>query len=131
MQNISKRTILWIVPIAIIAVFWYFYGPQEEITDNAYITFIKESPINESNVSYEAAFASVCTESNWVYFKTQKNANVVEFKGVCQVGDNEQDINLQFVVEDDQTGYETGVMLLDGAQQTEEKRDEFLITIAS
>jgi len=131
MQNISKRTILWIVPIAIIAIFWYFYGPQEEITDNAYITYIKESPINESDVSYEAAFSSVCTESKWVYFKTQKNANVVEFKGVCQVEEKNQDINLQFVVEDDQTGYETGVMLLDGEQQTEEKRDELLKMTAS
>lgn len=131
MQNVSKRTILWIVPIVIIAIFWYFYGPQEEITDNEFITYIKESPINETDVSLDNALASVCTDSKWVYFKTQKNHNVVEFKGTCEVDNQKSDVNLQFVVEDDQSSYEKGVLLLDGKQQTEEQRDEMLKFIAS
>ncbi|QCR32265.1 glucosamine 6-phosphate synthetase [Lysinibacillus sp. SGAir0095] len=131
MQNVSKRTILWIVPIAIIAIFWYFYGPQEEITDNEYITYIKESPYNESDVSFDQAFANNCTESKWVYFKTQKNHNVVEFKGTCEVENKKSDINLQFVVEENQNGYDIGVLLLNGKQQTEEQRDKTLNTIAS
>lgn len=131
MQNVSKRTILWIVPIAIIAIFWYFYGPQEEITDNEYITYIKESPINDSALSLEDAFASACSDKNWVYFKTQKNHNVVEFKGKCEVDNQESDVNLQFVVEDNQKGYDIGVLLLNGKQQTDEQRDGFLKLIAS
>ena len=131
MQNLSKRTILWIVPIAIIGIFWYFYGPKEEITDNEYITYIKESPMNESTVSLDDALASVCTDSKWVYFKTQKNHNVVEFKGACQFDDKKADVNLQFVVEDDQKGYDIGALLLNGEQQTEEKRDEILKTVAA
>lgn len=131
MQNLSKRTILWIVPIAIIAIFWYFYGPQEEITDNDYITYIKESPINGSDVSFDNAFANHCTESKWVYFKTQKNDNVVEFKGACQVKNKETDVNLQFVVEDGQKSYDLGVLLINGEQQTEEQRDEILKIVAA
>ncbi|HWK24144.1 MAG TPA: glucosamine 6-phosphate synthetase [Ureibacillus sp.] len=126
MQNVSKRTILWIVPIAIIAIFWYFYGPKEEITENEYITYIKESPSNESNVSYEEAFANNCTDSKWIYFKTQKNVNVVEFKGACVVDDQQTNVNLQFVVNDNQNDYEIGALLLNDKQQTEEKRDEVL-----
>ena len=131
MQNVSKRTILWLVPIAIIAIFWYFYGPQGEITDNEYISYIKESPINESKVSYDDAFADVCTDTKWVYFKTQKNHNVVEFKGACQIESNQTDVNLQFVVEDNQKSYDIGVLLIGGEQQTKEKRDELLNMVTS
>lgn len=131
MQNVSKRTILWIVPIAIIAIFWYFYGPQEEITDNEYITYIKESPIQESGASFDSALATTCTDNKWVYFKTQKNHNVVEFKGKCDIDSQVNDVNLQFVVEDDQKGFETGVLLLDGKQQTKDQRDEVLKLIVS
>ncbi|MFC7685026.1 glucosamine 6-phosphate synthetase [Ureibacillus sp. GCM10028918] len=131
MQNVSKRTILWIVPIAIIAIFWYFYGPKDEITDNEYITYIKEASVDESNISFENSFATNCTDSKWVYFKTQKNQNVVEFKGTCEVENQKSDLNLQFVVEDDQKGYTMGVLLLDGKQQTEEQRNNMLKLIAS
>ncbi|MDN4495631.1 glucosamine 6-phosphate synthetase [Ureibacillus aquaedulcis] len=131
MQNVSKRTILWIVPIAIIAIFWYFYGPKDEITDNEYITYIKESPMDESNLSFENTFANTCTESKWVYFKTQKNHNVVEFKGTCEVDDQNSNLNLQFVVEDEQKGYSMGVLLVDGKQQTEEQRNNILRLLAS
>ena len=45
MGKLSKRNILWIVPIGILAVFWYFYGPQKDITDNEYITYVKTIPM--------------------------------------------------------------------------------------
>ena len=131
MQNVSKRTILWVVPIAIIAIFWYFYGPQEEITDNEYITYIKDASIHESDVSFESALASSCTDTKWVYFKTQKNHNVVEFKGTCDIDSKTSDVNLQFVVEEDQKDHETGVLLLNGKQQTADQRDELLKIIAT
>ncbi|MFP3919597.1 glucosamine 6-phosphate synthetase [Lysinibacillus telephonicus] len=127
MQNVSKRTILWIVPVIIIVIFWYFYGPKEEITDNEYITYIKDTSLSgNGEATLDDAFSSFCNEGKWVYFKTQKNQNVVEFKGACPVEGKVNDINLQFVVEDDKTGYQVGVLLLDGVQQTEEDRDQFL-----
>ncbi len=127
MQNVSKRTILWIIPILIIVIFWYFYGPKEEITDNEYISYIKDNSFTEnSDSTLEDAFSSYCSEGKWVYFKTQKNQNVVEFKGACPVDGKVNDVNLQFVVEDNQKGYQVGVLLLDGVQKTEEERDEFL-----
>ncbi|RHW37635.1 glucosamine 6-phosphate synthetase [Lysinibacillus yapensis] len=131
MQNVSKRTILWIVPILIIVAFWYYYGPQEEITDNEYITYIKQSKIGSTQDQYEQALDASCSEGKWVYFKTQKNQNVVEFKGACEIEGNQQDVNLQFVVEDDQKSYQVGVLLLDGEQQTEEQRNEFLNSLPS
>lgn len=130
MQNVSKRTILWIVPILVIVTFWYFYGPQEEITDNEYITYVKQSTANAiEQLSFEDSFANYCEEGKWVYFKTQKNHNVVEFKGACPFENKANDVNLQFVVENDQTGYQVGALLINGEQQTEEKRDEFLNTV--
>lgn len=132
MQNVSKRTILWIVPLLIIAIFWYFYGPQKEITDNAYITYIKESNINEDETTtFESAFADSCEEGKWVYFKTQKNHHVVEFKGSCPVDGNESDVNLQFVVEDEQAGYQIGALLVNSEQQSEDQRDHFVKIIAA
>ncbi|MEK9198121.1 glucosamine 6-phosphate synthetase [Ureibacillus sp. 179-F W5.1 NHS] len=127
MQNVSKRTILWIVPILIIAIFWYFYGPQEEITDNEYITYIKEKTINEtSNQTFDQAFSNHCKEGKWVYFKTQRNQHVVEYKGSCDVEGKLSEVNLQYVVEDDQKDYQIGVLLLDGEQQSEKIRDDFI-----
>lgn len=132
MQNVSKRTILWIVPLIIIGVFWYFYGPQEEITDNEYISYIKETSVNDSGDSTLAyAFDNYCQEGKWVFFKTQKNHNVVEFKGSCPVKGAVNDINLQFIVEDEQKGYQVGALLVDGVQQTEENRDQFLNMVVS
>ncbi|RKJ17429.1 glucosamine 6-phosphate synthetase, partial [Butyricicoccus sp. 1XD8-22] len=83
MQNVSKRTILWIVPIIIIVIFWYFYGPKDEITDNEYISYIKEIKYNETEETLASAFENYCEEGKWVYFQTQKNQHVVEFKGSC------------------------------------------------
>ena len=132
MQNVSKRTILWIVPIIIIAVFWYYYGPQKEITDNEYISYIKETSVTDTGEpTLESAFSNYCKEGKWVFFKTQKNHNVVEFKGTCPVDGDVNNVNLQFVVEEDQKGYKVGVMLLDGVQQSEEARDQFLNMVVS
>lgn len=131
MQNVSKRTILWIVPILIIAIFWYFYGPQEEITDNEYITYIKEETINESsNQTFDQAFSNHCEKGKWVYFKTQRNQHVVEYKGSCEVEGKLSEVNLQYVVEDDQKDYQMGVLLLDGEQQSEKIRDDFIQNMA-
>ncbi|KGR78915.1 hypothetical protein [Ureibacillus manganicus] len=126
MQNVSKRTFLWIVPILILVIFWFVYGPKEEITDNEYITFIKEQKLYESSKSYGEAFAQYCEDEKWIYFKTQKEQHVVEFKGSCPQNNELKKVNLQFVVENNQTGYERNVLLLDDEQQSAEQRDEFL-----
>ncbi|TSI06713.1 glucosamine 6-phosphate synthetase [Lysinibacillus sp. BW-2-10] len=132
MQNVSKRTILWIVPIIILAIFWYFYGPQKEITDNEYISYIKQSSIETSpNTNLENAFGNYCAEGKWVFFKTQKDHNVVEFKGECPVNGDANSVNLQFVVEDDQKGYKLGALLLNGEQQSAEQREDFLNMVVS
>ncbi|MFY3792946.1 glucosamine 6-phosphate synthetase [Ureibacillus sp. MALMAid1270] len=131
MQNVSKRTILWIVPILIIVIFWFVYGPKEEITDNEYITYIKQEKINENAKTYEEAFASSCEEGKWIYFKTQKEQHVVEFEGTCPHSETMKKVNLQFIIEDDRSDYDLNVLLLDSVQQTSEIRDQFIDQVVS
>ncbi len=131
MQNVSKRTILWIVPILIIGIFWYFYGPKEEITDNEYITYIKESTLDDSSIKVGEAFSNSCEEEKWVYFQTQRNQHVVEFMGNCPSEKTLKKVNLQFIVNDHQDGFEVNVLLLDNVQQSQEQRDVFIRDLVS
>ncbi|MEK4229164.1 glucosamine 6-phosphate synthetase [Solibacillus sp. FSL H8-0538] len=123
----GKRTILWIIPIAIIGIFYYFYGPQEDITDNDYISYVQQlSLVENSNVSIEEALSNYCEKSSWVFFKTQMRKNVVEFKGECQVDKEVQPVNLQFVVDKEITKHELGVLLINHVQQTDADREKYI-----
>ena len=101
MGKLTKRNILWIVPIGILGVFWYFYGPQKDITDNEYITYVKNYSVENSSQSLEKAFNSTCKNSKWIYFETQKRQDVVEFEGECPINNKEEKINVQFLVDRD------------------------------
>lgn len=126
----GKRTILWVVPLLIIGVFYYFYGPKDDITENESINYIKSlSLVDNSNLTNEQAFHNYCEEGKWVYFETQKRQNVVEFKGECPVDGNIQPVNLQFIVNDELTQYTVGVLLLNHVQQTDEEREAYIQTI--
>ncbi|MGE7982222.1 glucosamine 6-phosphate synthetase [Solibacillus sp. NPDC093137] len=122
-----KRTILWIIPIGVIGVFFYFFGPQKAVTDNDYITYVHATPVMEnSDTTIEQALKNYCEESSWEYFQTKMMEHVVEFKGKCKVDNKVQPVNLQYVVEKGQTDYRIGAMLVNGEQQSEEQRTEFL-----
>jgi len=129
MGKLSKRNILWIIPIGIIGVFWYFYGPQEDITDNEYITYVKNYSIENSNQSLETAFASACENPYWVYFETQKGQDVVEFKGDCPISNKKAKVNVQFLVDANMTTVKYGAMLVDSKMQEETDRDSFLLAL--
>ncbi|MEO4052821.1 glucosamine 6-phosphate synthetase [Solibacillus sp. CAU 1738] len=123
----SKRTILWIIPFIILGIFVYFYGPKKDITENEYIQYIKQvSLVENSNLSAEQTLGNFCKNGKWVYFQTQKRLHVVEFKGECPVDNVVQPINLQFVVEEDRSSYEVGVLLLNHVQQTPEERTKYI-----
>ncbi|OBW55948.1 glucosamine 6-phosphate synthetase [Solibacillus silvestris] len=125
-----KRTIFWIIPIGVIGVFFYFFGPQKAVTDNDYITYIHATPVMEnSDITIEDALKNYCEESRWEYFQTKMMEHVVEFKGKCNINNKVQPVNLQYVVEKGQTDYRMGAMLVDGEQQSEEQRTAFLDTI--
>ncbi|AWE07096.1 glucosamine 6-phosphate synthetase [Lysinibacillus sp. 2017] len=122
-----KRTIFWIIPIAVLGIFIYVFGPKSTVTDNDYISYIKAAPLTEnSNVNNEAVFINYCEKSSWEYFQTKMMEHVVEFKGKCEVNDDVQSINLQYVVEKNQISHHIGALLVDGVQQSEEQRAEFL-----
>lgn len=126
----SKRNILWIVPILIIAIFYYFYGPKDAITENNHIETIKNQTLaGNSNLTIEEAFNSYCSKSEWVYFETQKRQKVVEFKGECPVKDEVQPVNLQFLVEEEKDDFVLGVLLLNHVQQTEAEREAYIQTV--
>lgn len=129
MEKLSKRNILWIVPIGILGVFWYFYGPQKDITDNEYITYVKNYSFEHSSKTIESGFASVCQNPYWVYFETQKGQDVVEFKGDCPVNNKASKVNVQFLVDRDMTNVRYGAMLVDNTMQEEADRDQYLLAI--
>ena len=121
-----KRTVLWIVPLLIIGVFYYFYGPQDDITENDSIDYIKNiSLVDNSNLTNGQAFNNYCEKGNWVYFETQKRQNVVEFKGECPVEGTIQPVNLQFIINDEINEHTVGVLLVNHVQQTDEQREDF------
>ncbi|WP_274309859.1 glucosamine 6-phosphate synthetase [Solibacillus daqui] len=125
-----KRTIFWIIPIAILGVFIYFFGPKKPVTDNEYVQYIQATPVVEnSNITTEVALKNYCEKSKWEYFQTKMMEHVVEFKGDCKVNDKVQSVNLQYVVEKGQANYRIGAMLVAGIQQTEEQRSAFLNTV--
>ncbi len=129
-MQLSKRTILWIIPLMILGALFYVYGPEEEITDNTYIDYIKTVSLDEnSNTTIEQALENYCTESKWVYFETQDGQPVVEFKGECPVNGTSEPVNLQFTVDEDLKNYKVGVLLIDHEQQEEAQRNAFIETV--
>ena len=123
----NKRTIFWIIPIAVIGIFYFFYGPQDDITDNDYISYIKALPIAEANnTSLDVTLTNYCEKGSWVFFKTTMRKNVVEFKGECEVENVVQPVNLQFFVNKDITEHTVGAMLVNNVQQTEEARTHYI-----
>lgn len=129
MGKLSKRNILWIVPIGILGVFWYFYGPQKDITDNEYITYVKNYSFENSNKTLESGFANTCKNPYWVYFETQKGQDVVEFKGDCPVNKKPAKVNVQFLVDRDMTNVRYGAMLVENKMQEEADRDKFMLAL--
>ncbi len=129
MGKLSKRNILWIIPIGILGVFWFFYGPQKDVTDNEYITYVKNYSIENSNQTLEAAFVSACQNPYWLYFETQKGQDVVEFKGDCLINNKDAKVNVQFLVDPNMTTVKYGAMLVDSKMQEESVRDNYLLAL--
>ena len=129
MGKLSKRNILWIVPIGILGVFWYFYGPQKDITNNEYITYVQNYTYENSTKTLESAFTAACENPYWVYFETQKGQDVVEFKGDCPVNNEIAKVNVQFLVDNAITSVQSGAMLIDSKMQEEADRDQFLLAL--
>ena len=122
-----KRTVLWIVPLLIIGVFYYFYGPQDDITENDSIDYIKNiSLVDNSNLTNGQAFDNYCEKGNWIYFETQKRQNVVEFEGECAIDGTIQPVNFQFIVNDEINEHTVGVLLVNHVQQSDEQRQAFI-----
>lgn len=130
MGKLSKRNILWLVPIGILAIFWYVYGPQKDVTENEYITYVKNYSVENSSQSLEKAFDAACENPYWVYFETQKGQDVVEFKGECPVNNKNEEVNVQFLVDRDRTNVRNGAMLVDSVLQEEIDRDAFIVALA-
>lgn len=129
MGKLTKRNILWLVPIGIIGIFWYFYGPKEEITDNEYITYVKNYSFQNSNQSLEKAFDLTCSNSKWIYFETQKGQDVVEYEGECPVNNKNEKVNVQFLIDSDMKNVKKGAMLVNSELQEENDRDEFITAL--
>ncbi|MEG0385952.1 hypothetical protein [Solibacillus cecembensis] len=123
----KKRTIFWIIPIAILGIFVYFFGPKDTITDNEYIDYMKAATLtSDSPLTTEVAFSNVCEKGGWEYFETKMLDRVVEYKGECTVDGKLEPVNVQFIVEKDKSSHIIGAMLVNTVQQTDEQRDAFI-----
>lgn len=124
-----KRTILWIIPLAVLGVMFYFFGPQKEITDNEFITYAKQQPLVANAEAVDEALTSYCKDGKWLYFQTTKLQNVVEFKGECPVDGEISPVNLQIIVEKELDAHHVGALLIDAELQTDEEKAAFLNTV--
>ena len=124
-----KRTIYWIIPIGILIALGVYYWPQDEITDNEFIEYVKTTTYNDT--TYAALMNDNCNEANWVYFVTNKKQDVVEFKGTCTVDGEDKKLNIQFLIDPDMTTVDIGAMLIANEQVKEDQRDATLEQFSS
>ncbi|WP_107841974.1 glucosamine 6-phosphate synthetase [Metasolibacillus meyeri] len=126
-MKFGKRTIFWLVPLCILGAFVYFYGPKDDITNNQYIDEMKQTSLSETNATTaEDVFAHYCDDGKWIFFKTQREQAVVEFKGKCTINNESQSINLQFLIDNEGGNYQLGALLVNNSQQTPEERTYFI-----
>lgn len=131
-MKLSKRNFLWIIPIAIIGLFFWVYGPQDDITDNEYIKYVKNYKLIANNdTPLEQVMEKSCKKPYWVYFESQGGQSVVEFQGNCPVDQKTGDIKLQFLVNEEMTEVKPGGMLLNGTEVKKEKKDQFIETLSA
>lgn len=125
MGKLTKRNILWVIPIGIMIIFFIMFGPKKQITDNAYIQYVQGSTLDALGTKTLGSLADGCEKAKWIYFETSKNQDVVELQGDCAYADG-KDTKIQFLVDNERTEIRTGAMLLDNKQLTPEERDDKL-----
>lgn len=121
MGKLTKRNILWVIPIGILITFFFVFGPKAEINDHQAINYVKTVTLPD----YDKALGQlerICTDGKWIYFETSKNQAVVEFQGQCE----ETAIKQQFLVDDKRTNVRVGAMIKESKEASSEERDQFL-----
>lgn len=126
-MKLSKRTFFWVIPLAVLIIFIYFYGPKKEITSNESIDEVKAQSFSaQDERAIGDVLANYCPSNKWIYFKSQKEQAVVEFKGKCMDGEQEQAINLQFLVDTVTDEATLGALLINEVQQTKEQKEAWM-----
>lgn len=106
----TKRTVLWIVPILLIAALYYYFKPNED--ESKYVTFAEDMVLVEgSSYTFKETFSQFCSNTTWNFFETSKREKVVEFEGECPVENKTQPVHLQLLINEDITDATIGVML--------------------
>ena len=123
----SKRTILWIVPILLIAALIFYFRPASD--QEQYIQAAKAYAVPaHEDITFEQSFNNSCNEGEWTFFETNRGQKVVEFSGECNVKDATQ-VNLQFLMDDD-LNVEIGALLVDYNNVTEDEKPTYFDAIA-
>ena len=118
MGKLTKRNILWIIPIGIMITFFFMFGPKKQIQDNAYIQYVQASTLDDFGTQKLGTLADACEPVKWIYFETSKNQDVVELQGNCDYADGKDT-----KIHNDRTTIRPGAMLLDNKQLTPDERD--------
>ena len=121
----SKRNILWLVPLLLIAALFYYFKPNDN--GEKFIAYAEDAVlVSNSTYTFKETFNQYCEKGEWTYFETSKRKDVVEFKGECQVDNKVQPFNLQLLLNDDLTEFTIGAMLVNHEQQDEAEKQQLL-----
>jgi len=106
----TKRTVLWIVPVLLIAALYYYFKPNEDASK--YVTFAEDMILVEGYpYTFKETFSQYCSKANWSYFQTSKRQDVVEFEGECPIDKENEPVHLQILINEDMSDATIGVML--------------------
>lgn len=116
--KVSKRTVLWIVPILVIVALFFYFKPESN--QDEYITLAKQFVVPDSNTTFEQSLSTHCDKEKWMFFETNRGQKVVEFRGKCAL-DGTAPLNIQFLIADENTA-KIGAMLFDHEQVAENEK---------
>lgn len=120
-MQMSKRNLLWLVPILLIVALFIYFKPNDSA--DKFVAYAEEVVLLDSSTyTFKETFNQYCEEGEWSFFETSKRLNVVEFEGQCDVNGKVQPLNLQLILEEDLTSYSIGAMLVNFEKQEDEDK---------
>lgn len=83
-----------------------------------YVDMVKYgSPTGYPEITYGEAFGDFFSNTDWKYFKSSEDKNIVEFTGKCMYGGETAEFCFQFEVDDDDDKFSVEYFGIDGESQ--------------
>lgn len=113
--NQKKKFITFGGVIAAVIVLFLLIVPRES---SQYINIVKNGTLNSYRyVTVGKAFEDFFTDTDWKYFSSDSNQDVVEFTGVYHINDKKYKTLIQFTVNKDNSEFEMNYCEVNGKSQ--------------